>query len=116
MRGRGKRGNDLNTSFLVDVLSFCFCTLSGRRLRLSASALLPLWEALRLPLLSPSELLVVESEGLVPRALVMRAYRTHSRPLDIQLRCATAQHKSHVLPNSDLQLYLVPRYEVTGQL
>ena len=37
---------------------------------------LPLWDELRQPVLSPTELLVVESDGLVPQPLLMRAYRT----------------------------------------
>ena len=42
------------------------------RARLAPSALLPLWEELRLPLLAPTELLAVEGDGLVPPALLMR--------------------------------------------
>jgi len=47
------------------------------RPRLSTAAMLPLWKEVRLAQLSPTELLVVESDGLVPAALLLRAYRIH---------------------------------------
>ena len=63
-------GKALGGRTLVDVPP-----LSGR-LRLPASSLIPLWEQIRLPLLSPTELLVVESDNLMPQSMIMTCYRT----------------------------------------
>jgi hypothetical protein len=49
--------------------------VTALEVRLSGAALLPLWEEVRLAQMAPTELLVVQADGLVPAELLLRAYR-----------------------------------------
>ena len=79
-------GDAFSTALRGSAISFGTARASGRtlvdvpslaqRLRLPFEALLPLWEEIRLPLLAPTELLAVESDGLIPANIMMRAFRT----------------------------------------